>query len=180
MLDFPVKEGKIVYEYEGNTLGQRTLYFKDFGKRIALYTDLSRNSTFYSITTTTRENVVEFLKDNIHYHFDLVSKKGLTIKAPIYLINKYLRIDIEKQSLQEALTDLGAVFVKNDSISDHECKQWTYGNKEIWLDKNALILKLTSTGLNKDFKMSVSSIDFESPIDDKLFNFPADIPILSK
>ena len=51
---FPAEYGNIEYEYSGNTEGSRLLYFEESGKRLALYTNLARTSTFYSVRSTTR------------------------------------------------------------------------------------------------------------------------------
>jgi hypothetical protein len=173
---YPVEQGRILYHYTGNTSGYRELFFRDFGSEQALYTNLERSSTFFSITTTTPENVVEFLKEGKHHHFDLDSKKGLTLDFPIHLLHKYFRIP-DTQSPSEGLLEIGAERMGEEDVNGYLCEKWTYRDRDFWVWQG-LLLKMNSSGLNKNFSMEAVEIDFKDKVPDKKFNFPKKIQIM--
>lgn len=172
---YPSEQGRILYEYEGNTEGIRELFFGDYGQKIALYTNLSRSSTFFAITTTTNENVLEYLKDGIHYHFDLELTRGLVIKSPIGLLEKYFQIP-GKGSYKQEMENIGAKMIKQDTISGLPCEHWEYRSRNVWIYKG-LLIKMQSSGLNKNFRMEAIEIDFKTRLPEDKFNFPEDIPV---
>jgi len=172
---FLIDQGHILYEYSGNTTGTRALYFIDYGKEQALHTQLIRSSTFFAITTSTPENVAEYRNEGRYYHFDLDSQKGLVLDIPFHLLHKYFRIPLDKD-YRDGLSSIGAEYIGNEVFKDFDCEKWTYRGRKIWVWKGFL-LKMISTGLNKNFTMEAVEIDFESPVPDKFFVFPENIGI---
>lgn len=172
---YPSVQGRILYEYEGNTEGIRELFFRDYGREIALYTNLSRSSTFFAITTTTNENVLEYLKEGVHYHFDLELKRGLVIKSPVGLVEKYFQIPGKRPYKQE-MENIGAKMIKQDTINGLLCEHWEYRSRNVWIHKG-LLIKMESSGLNKNFRMEAIEVDFEKELPEDKFNFPEDIPL---
>lgn len=172
---YPVDQGRILYEYSGNTEGYRELFFRNSGAEQALYTNLIRSSTFFAVKTTAPENVVEFLKEGKHYHFDLETKTGLVIDFPIHLLHKYFRIP-ENKSYVEGLVEIGAQNNGQDEILGKLCEKWSYRGRTFWIWEG-LMMKMTSTGLNKNFSMEAVESDFTKPVPDEKFIFPKKIPI---
>jgi hypothetical protein len=172
---YPAEQGRILYEYSGNVEGQRELFFKDFGKEQALYTRLVRNSTFFAVKTSTAENVVEIYKEGKHYHFDLDNKNGMTIDFPIHLLHKYFRIP-DNVNYRDGLLDIGAQLTGREEIMGYSCEIWTYRSKTCWVWEG-LLLKMESTGLNKNFTMEAVEIDFNREVDREKFRFPKKIPL---
>ena len=167
---YPVEHGHILYQYTGDTEGQRTLYFNDFGKEQAVYTELVRNSTFFAVETSTPEKVIEILIEGKHYHFDLSTKTGYLLDFHIHLLFKYFRLPKDK-TIEHGLKSIGAQFESEEVWNGYQCEKWTYRGRTFLL-WNGLLLKLRSTGLNKDFTMEAVEIDFKKPVSHEKFKFP--------
>jgi|GEM_PF-4924830 hypothetical protein len=173
---FPVEHCIVKYSFSGNTEGYRDLYFSDYGNKMAVFTNFTRSTTFYSITTSSIENVAEFLLNGQYYHFDLENKKGHLIEPPAHMISKYVYTREPKADYRTDLENAGAILTGTKRILDIDCEAWQYYNKEflIW---EGILLRVSSRGLKKNFIMEVTSIDFESNIDESVFSFPENIPL---
>jgi len=173
---YPVESCTINYEFEGNTEGERELYFENYGQKMAVYTYFTRSNTFYSIVTTSNENVAEYLLDGTYYHIDIEHQKVHKLNPPAHMMVNYVQNAGKSSDYREDLELAGASLVGTQKLLDLECEHWTYKSKEflIW---NGILLKMTSRGLKKNFSMKATSIDFENEIPTDRFSFPADIVI---
>lgn len=172
---YPAEQGRILYHYTGNTEGYRELFFRNYGKEQALYTNLERSSTFFAVTTTTPENVIELLINGKHYHFDLETKTGLTLDFPVHLLHKYFRIP-ETKSYAAGLMEIGAELLGEEEVNGYPCEKWSYRDRVFWIYQG-LLMKMKSSGLNKNFSMQAVEIEFNRDINNKKFNFPEKIPL---
>ena len=172
----PATQGRILYHYTGNTEGYREHFFRDSGNEQALYTNLIRSSTFYAIATNTPENTVEYFKENTHFHFDLDQKKGQILKVPFGLLEKYIPLSEGSGSIREALESKGAKHLGQVSFQNKTCDRWQYRDREFLLWEG-LLMKLISSGFNKNFSMEVVDMDLQGPVPEEKFNFPAGIPV---
>ncbi len=115
---YPVENGIISYTFLGSIEGTKKLNFSDFGNRIVVFSNLKKSSTFYSVTTVQTENVIEFLKKGVSYHFDLDTKKGQILNYPVDILEKTLGLKKNIEYYTTELESIGGELTGSESILD--------------------------------------------------------------
>ena len=176
---FGSTSGTIIYEYQGNTEGIRRFYFRGNGEEMALYSSVSRNSTFYGVVSTSDENSIEIFKEGRTLHFDLDRKNAHDLEGSVNPLFRYLDIDPDSASLEKSLSELGAQYIGQEKIGELNCAHYKFRNNEFWISGHILV-KFVSFGFNKNFSMEIVEIDLDTKVEDHLFSYPENIAIPEK
>jgi len=171
-----VEKGEITYTYTGSIEGTKKLVFSDFGNRVVVFSNLTKTSTFYSITTVQTENVIEYLKESLSYHFNLDTKRGQIINYPIDVLAKTLGLKKNIESYPAELESIDGELIGSESIQEKECEIWSVRSKKLWIWKG-LLLKMESSGMGKKYTMEATKVELDKIIPEEVFNFPEGIPI---
>lgn len=172
---YGIESGIIEYEISGSQRGDKTLYFKDWGRKQAEFSESTIKVGKYS----KRANLLKIKSGNWEYILNLASKTGTKRENPVLekLIEFRDQISYGEFGEQLALIN-GGVETGSDVIMDKKCRVFEFKSKnlKLWL-WNWIILK--SETLTGNIKINVRAINIKEnvAIADSIFNPPLDILI---
>ena len=172
---YGIESGIIEYEISGSQKGDKTLYFKDWGRKQAEFSESTIKVGKYS----KRANLLKIKSGNWEYILNLASKTGTKRENPVLekLIEFRDQISYGEFGEQLALIN-GGVETGSDVIMDKKCRVFEFKSKnlKLWL-WNWIILK--SETLTGNIKINVRAINIKEniAIADSIFKPPLDILI---
>jgi hypothetical protein len=172
---FGIESGIVEYEISGTQTGDKTLYFKDWGRKQAEFSVSTIKVGKYS----KRTNLLKIKTGNWEYILNLDSKTGTKRENPVLekLIEFRDQISYGEFGEQLALIN-GGIETGSDIIMGKKCRVFEFKSKnlKLWL-WNWLILK--SETLTGKIKINVQAINIKEnvAIADSIFLPPLDILI---
>lgn len=173
---FGIKSGIIEYELTGSQTGTKKLYFDDWGRKQAEFT----NSTIKVGKYTKHSNLLKITKGDWQYIINLENKTGLKKENP--LIEKI--IELKNQTNygefgEQLLLISGGFESGRDIVADKKCKVYEFKkqNTKSWI-WNWLMLKSETKRGNINITVVAKNIEENVFIADTVFNPPKNILII--
>jgi hypothetical protein len=172
---FGIKSGIIEYEITGSQTGTKKLYFDDWGRKQAEFT----NSTIKVGKYKKHSNLLKITKGDWQYIMDLENETGIKRENPV--IEKI--IELKNQTNygefgEQLLLISGGFESGGDIVADKNCKVYEFKSKNtkswIW---NWLMLKSETKRGNVDITLIAKNIKENVAIPDTVFSPPKNILI---
>jgi hypothetical protein len=172
---FGIKSGIIEYEITGSQTGTKKLYFDDWGRKQAEFT----NSTIKVGKYTKHSNLLKITIGDWQYIMDLENETGIKRENPV--IEKI--IELKNQTNygefgEQLLLISGGFESGGDTVADKYCRVYEFKNKNtkswVW---NWLTLKSETKRGNVDITLNVKNIEENVFIVDSVFSPPKNILI---
>jgi len=170
------KSGIIKYNISGAITGTEVVYYKDWGRREAIYT----KSTVDLKGVIVDRNTLTILEDNGRWinNIDLNARTGIRMKNPQY--KEYVgRSRIESENTKKkSLKDAGARRAEIEMVIGKPCFVWTvqYNGNEIYL-WNGIILKKVTGSSYLETTTVATEITESVDIPEEKFTIPPDIQV---
>ena len=172
---FGIKSGIIEYEISGSQTGTKKLYFDDWGRKQAEFT----NSTIKVGKYTKHSNLLKITKGDWQYIMDLENETGIKKENPV--IEKIIELKNQTNygEFGEQLLLLSGGFESGgDIVADKNCKVYEFKNQNtkswIW---NWLMLKSETKRGNVNITVVAKNIEENVNIPDTVFSPPKNILI---
>ncbi len=173
---YGIKSGIIEYELTGSQTGTKKLYFDDWGRKQAEFT----NSTIKVGKYTKHSNLLKITKGDWQYIINLENNTGLKRENP--LIEKI--IELKNQTNygefgEQLLLISGGFESGRDIVADKKCKVYEFKkqNTKSWI-WNWLMLKSETKRGNINITVVAKNIEENVFIADTVFNPPKNILII--
>ena len=170
------KSGIIKYNISGAITGTEVVYYKDWGRREAIYT----KSTVDLKGVIVDRNTLTILEDNGRWinNIDLNARTGIRMKNPQY--KEYVgksRIELENTK-KKSLKDAGARRAEIEMVIGKPCFVWTvqYNGNEIYLWNGILLKKVTGSSYLETTTVA-TEITESIDIPEEKFTIPPDIQV---
>jgi hypothetical protein len=172
---YGIKSGIIEYEISGSQTGTKRLYFDEWGRKQAEFT----NSTIKVGKYTKHSNLLKITKGDWQYIMDLENETGIKRENP--LIEKI--IELKNQTNygefgEQLLLISGGFESGGDIVADKNCKVYEFKNQNtkswIW---NWLMLKSETKRGNVNITVIAKHIEENVSIADTIFSPPKNILI---
>jgi len=162
---YGIKSGIIEYEITGSQTGTKKLYFDDWGRKQAEFT----NSTIKVGKYTKHSNLLKITKGDWQYIINLEDKTGLKRENPV----------IEKIIELKNQTNYGEFESGGDIVADKKCKIFEFKkqNSKSWI-WNWLMLKSETKRGKINITVVAKSIEENVFIADTVFSPPLNILII--
>lgn len=172
---FGIESGIVEYEISGPQRGDKTLYFKDWGRKQAEFSESTIKIGKYS----KRANLLKIDTGNWEYILNLDSKTGTKRENPVLEKMIEFRDQISYGEFGEQLALInGGIETGSDIIMGKNCRVFEFKSKnlKLWL-WNWIILK--SETLTGNIKIDLQAINIKEnvAIADTIFKPPLDILI---
>ena len=168
------KSGIIKYNISGTIAGTEVVYYKDWGRREAIYT----KTTMDLRGVTVDRNTLTLLEDNGQWinNIDLNARTGLRMKNPQY--KEYVgksRVELENTK-RKSLKDAGARRAEIERVVGKPCIVWAeqYTGNEIYTWNGIILKKVTGSGFSKTTTVA-TEITESVNIPEGKFTIPPDI-----
>ena len=172
---YGIKSGIIEYEITGSQTGTKKLYFDDWGRKQAEFT----NSTIKVGKYTKHSNLLKITKGDWQYIINLENNTGLKRENPV--IEKI--IELKNQTNygefgEQLLLISGGYESGGDIVADKKCKIFEFKkqNSKSWI-WNWLMLKSETKRGNINITVVAKNIEENVFIADTVFNPPLNILI---
>jgi len=170
---FGIESGIVEYEISGSQTGDKTLYFKDWGRKQAEFSVSTIKVGKYSKNT----NLLKITDGNWEYILNLDSKTGTKRENPVLEKMMEFRDQINYGEFGEQLALInGGIETGSDSVISKKCRVFEFKNmnSKLWL-WNWLMLK--SETLSGNIKINVEAISIREnvAIADSIFIPPLDV-----
>lgn len=168
---YPDKSGKIVYELTGNTKGNRTLYWDDYG-----YKEMTVEKSVTKIFGMTQEtNTYTLILGKDVYTWSDQDEKLNKTHNPIidaWEENGYDDKDMETFAYQ-VMEQMGYEKTGSETINGKSCEIWEGSMGKLWIwslynyktEVKLMGMKMTSLATDVDINSSVPASIFEYPKD---------------
>ena len=173
---YGIKSGIIEYEITGSQTGTKKLYFDDWGRKQAEFT----NSTIKVGKYTKHSNLLKITKGDWQYIINLEDKTGLKRENPV--IEKI--IELKNQTNygefgEQLLLISGGYESGGDIVADKKCKIFEFKkqNSKSWI-WNWLMLKSETKRGNINITVVAKNIEENVFIADTVFSPPLNILII--
>jgi len=173
---YGIKSGIIEYEITGSQSGTKILYFDDWGRKQAEFT----NSTIKVGKYTKHSNLLKIIKGDWQYIINLENKTGLKRENPV--IEKI--IELKNQTNygefgEQLLLISGGFESGRDIVADKKCKVYEFKkqNTKSWI-WNWLMLKSETKRGKINITVVAKNIEENVFIADTVFNPPKNILII--
>ena len=170
---FGIESGIVEYKITGSQKGNKTLYFKDWGRRQAEFSTSTIKVGRYSKDA----NLLKLSNGNWYYIINLESKTGTKREHPVLEKLREYRDEISYGEFGEQLALMnGGIETGSDPVNGRRCRVFEFKSKNSkeWL-WNWLILKSeTLTGKVK-INVLATSIQENVSIADSIFKPPLDV-----
>jgi hypothetical protein len=170
---FGVESGIVEYEISGSQYGNKTLYFKDWGRKQAEFSVSTIKVGKYSKHT----NLLRLKNGNWQYIINLESKTGTKRENPILEKLREFKDQISYGEFGEQLALIdGGIETGSDVIKGKKCRVFEFKtrNSKLWL-WNWLILKSETLSGKVKINVQATSIQENVSIADSIFIPPLDI-----
>jgi len=172
---FGIKSGIIEYEITGSQTGTKKLYFDDWGRKQAEFT----NSTIKVGKYTKHSNLLKITIGDLQYIMDLENETGIKRENPVIEMIIELKNQTNYGEFGEQLILIDGGFESGgDVIADKNCKVYEFKNKNtkswVW---NWLTLKSETKRGNVDITLNAKNIEENVFIADSVFSPPKNILI---
>lgn len=172
---FAVKSGIVEYEITGSQTGTKKLYFDDWGRIQAEFS----NSTISVDKYSKHSNLLKITKNNKQYVINLDNKTGTKRENPV--IEKMMelgeQINYGEFGEQLILID-GGYESGSDIVMDKSCKVYRFikQNKTWWVWKWILLKSEINRGR---VKINIKATDIKTDIEipENIFSIPPDVMI---
>ena len=172
---YKAKSGIIEFEMTGKTTGKEIMYFDDYGRKEATFSE----TTTKVLGMTSSENTLEIRKDSILYMIDLEEKTGIRTVIPF---DPSEMTEEQMKELEDTgkkmLSDLGFEKIGEEKILGRNCDIWEGLGTKIWIWEN-LSLK-TEVNMMGQWTTEAVKIDLNSRIDPGKFKVPAGIEMTNE
>jgi len=173
---FGIKSGIIEYEITGSQTGTKKLYFDDWGRKQAEFT----NSTIKVGKYTKHSNLLKITKGDWQYIINLENNTGLKRENPV--IEKI--IELKNQTNygefgEQLLLISGGFETGRGTVADKKCKVYEFKkqNSKSWI-WNWLMLKSETKRGNINITVVAKNIEDNVFIADSVFSPPKNILII--
>ncbi len=173
---YGIKSGIIEYEIKGSQTGTKKLYFDDWGRKQAEFT----NSTIKVGKYTKHSNLLKITKGDWQYIINLENKTGLKRENPV--IEKI--IELKNQTNygefgEQLLLISGGFESGGEIVADKKCKVYEFKkqNTKSWI-WNWLMLKSETKRGKINITVVAKNIEENVFIADTVFNPPKNILII--
>ena len=170
------KSGIIKYNISGAITGTEVVYYKDWGRREAIYT----KSTVDLKGVIVDRNTLTILEDNGRWinNIDLNARTGIRMKNPRY--KEYVgrsRIELENTK-KKSLKDAAAKRAEIEMVIGKPCFVWTvqYNGNEIYLWNGIILKKVTGSSYLETTTVATEITESVNILEEK-FTIPPDIQV---
>jgi hypothetical protein len=170
---FGVESGIVEYEISGSQYGNKTLYFKDWGRKQAELSVSTIKVGKYSKHT----NLLRLKNGNWQHIINLESKTGTKRENPILEKLREFKDQISYGEFGEQLALIdGGIETGSDLIKGKKCRVFEFKSKnsKLWL-WNWLILKSETLSGKVKINVQATSIQENVSIADSIFIPPLDV-----
>ncbi len=168
------KSGIIKYNISGTITGTEVVYYEDWGRREAIYTE----TTIDLRGVIVDRNTLTILQDDGLWinNIDLNTRTGIRMKNPRY--KEYIgksRAELENTK-KKRLKDAGARRSEIEMVIGKPCFVWTvqYNGNEIYLWNGIILKKVTGSGYSETTTVA-TEITENVNIPEEKFTIPPDI-----
>lgn len=172
---FGIKSGIIEYKISGSQEGTRKLYFDDWGREQAEFSNTTINIGEYS----KQSNLLKLTKGDDQYIIDLTKKTGTKRENP--LLEKLVKLQgqISHGDFGEQLVLIDGGYESGSEVVDgRKCTIYEFKNKHskswIW---NWLMLKSEISYGNMNITIFADNIEENVSVPDSVFKFPPNVLI---
>jgi len=165
---YDIESAFIKYSISGNTKGEETLKFDNFGLREIDKINTVREVVFYSVKNVQKIKILTISVDSILYSIDLKNKTGIKTFSKKYTNNN--------QFAREEILQNGGKIVSNEKILGKNCEVWKTDNLQIWL-WNGIALKIISKITGKNYAKEAVELKENINIDESELAIPVEIKI---
>jgi hypothetical protein len=172
---FDIESGIIEYEISGSQTGSKKLYFDDWGRRQAEYT----NSTIKVGKYTKHTELLKITLGEWQYIINLENKTGTKRENPVVEKMFELKDQINYGKFGEQLLFLNGGFESgNESLAGKNCKIYEFKkqNSKKWMWNWILLKSETQTG-GVQITVLAKKIQENVSIPDSIFNLPPNVLI---
>lgn len=175
------KSGHIEYDLTGNTIGKKTVWYDDYGIKMATLTEATTTISMMGITQTEVEKKLEIRNGNQLWKINLLDNTGIktTIDYAV-TVGKSLtdkKTDTELHEMErQTVLDLGGIIEDYENVLGKQCLVFTLGTTKFWQYKGyPLKSAISMLGMNN----YETAISFEENINvpANKFAVPAGISI---
>lgn len=165
---YPVKSGKIVYQYEGRNSCNEVIYFDDYGD---LYYDLKISSKIEN-GKLVKCSKLKILHQDTVLTFDTESNK----ESRCVVVDYSVKV---KQNIisDEMLHEMGYSLSGMDEVSGIVCSKYTCDDSIMWVWNN-IILKSEIEIMDIKIKMEAVEVVTGIDIDPSIFRLSADYKLI--
>jgi outer membrane lipoprotein-sorting protein len=170
---FGVESGIVEYKITGSQTGDKTLYFKDWGRKQAEFSTSTIKVGRYSKDA----NLLKLSNGNWQYIINLESKTGTKREHPILEKLREFKDQISYGEFGEQLALMnGGIETGSDPIIGKKCRVFEFKSKNsrLWL-WNWLILKSETLSGKVKINVQATSIQENVSIADSIFKPPLDV-----
>ncbi len=167
MNKYPVKSGKITYQYEGRNSCSEVIYFDDFGDLLYDLKTIFNTENGKDVKCST----LKILRQDTVFVFDAESNK-------ISHCSKANCSDNVKQNIisSEMLLEMGYVFSGTEEVSGIICEKFNGDNGSMWIWNN-IIIKSEMEIMEVQIRMVAIEIVTGISIEESIFELPANFLI---
>ncbi len=172
-----VKSGYVEYELTGNTTGEKTIFWDDYGRKTRTEVKSKSVTTFFGKTTEESTHTVSIISNGKFWAADLLNNNGQKGDIPYYgettLYYEGLTKAEEKELEENILAAFGGQKVGTEKILGYNCeiisimgaKTWIYKGIVLKSEMNILGVEANETVVNFKKNIKVSNSKF-TPIKD--------------
>jgi len=170
------KSGHIEFNLTGNTIGKKTVWYDDYGIKMATLTDATSTTSFMGITNTTVEKELEIKNGNQLWKINLIDKTGTkttidyAIKTGKALTDKKSDAELHEMERQ-AILDMNGKIEGYENFLRKKCLVFTFGTTKFWqykgypLKSEISMMGITNneTAISFDENIAVPASKFDVP-----------------
>ena len=175
------KSGHIEYSLSGSTVGTKSVWYDDFGIKMATLTESTSTISLMGITQTTEVKELEIRNGNLLWKINLLDNTGTkttidyAVKSGKALTDNKSDAELHQMERQ-AVIDLGGSIEGYENILGKKCMVFTLGDTKFWQYKG---YPLKSTISMMGITNNETGISFEENITvpESKFAIPAGVTI---
>lgn len=167
---YKIKSGMIEYKMSGKTTGSETMYFDDYGRKTATFTET--NTKVLGMSSS--ENTIEIRVDSVLYVVNMDEKTGVRTVIP-FDPSEFTEEQMKEweEKGKQMMDDLGFEKIGEEKILGKNCEIWEGLGSKIWIWEG-LTLK-TEVNMLGQWITEAVKIDLNSRVDKDKFKVPAGI-----
>lgn len=172
---FGIKSGIVEYEITGSQTGTKKLYFDDWGRKQAEFSNSTINVGKYS----KHSNILKITMIDWQYIINLENKTGTKRENPVIekMIELYDQVNYGEFGEQLILID-GGFESGSDNVVGKKCRAYRFNKKkQTWWVWNWILLKSEINRGGIDINIEAVSIQTDLNIPENIFSVPSDVLI---
>ena len=167
---YKYKSGFIEYKFTGDQTGSETLYFDDYGMKVAKYT----NATLKFGKAVTPINKLDLIKNGYQFIIDLLTNTGNRTPDPtLNSLEEGEEHDLTKLE-EETLIELGAMKIGTEVVAGKKCDVWEMPNinMKIWLWEGFTLRNTTKIPGLSEINLVAWDVKMDIPVPEDKFRIP--------